>query len=388
MGPQLCRYVVLFINFCKVNYADFILDIVKAVLIFAVTVIWGRRFTDKLSIIKKNNKNLSDYGIKSVGAHGNAVLSGSDIRKLFGFNKLGRIRKKERPDEVCFFFLTGYNFFDTYLLSHIAPLAKTSTKIKILVGNADNYKFHEDVEKSIKDNWQISSKNPLKNFDSSENKNTCNSILDKRVRYYSDIATGKVQGDCFLDCASAMLLSKKDIKYDLCANPDEDYYSDDNTKSRIEYGMCQAQDGSYCELGIEVIRLKKCIHKINEENPKPNIEIRFYDDEYRVPLIISKYHINDDECQNVGEHKKKVFIVRLIKKLFKRNSPYKKHEKREASEKYLVWTNMVAPMQNARHSISIYSEGTDCANEIDCFAPRAVESFDYVWNKYKNTSFT
>ena len=307
---------------------EFWLDIIKAVIIFFLTTIFGLIITNKLSIIKENNKHLSNYGIKEIGAHGNADLKFLDKVRLFGhFNA-------EKPTELCFFFMTGNAFFRKYLKT-LTSLAIEGCQINILVSDYSSCRFRSKIDNSL----------------DADKKETA---VAERVAYYRDIVCGNDSGQCFLDRTTAMLAAK-DFSLLISDNPNDTESAQARLKEHIVTNQHE-HSIQIAELINKVNAANKTIknQKTKDAKNSKQIKIRFYKDEYRFPIMIAKYE------QSKKNNKKRV---------------YKR-----------VWADITAPVQEARESIKIFAEakGNKEAPFVDC----VINSFDYVWNRYSSTENT
>ena len=150
------------------------------------------------------------------------------------------------------------------------------------------------------------------------------------MKYYRDIINGELKGDSFLDRTTAML-SIRD--------------SNSNTEKELKRRVTDN-----CELAPQVVQLEAHVDELNKQNGNNNIQVRYYQDEYRFPLMIAKYSVKDS------------------KKL--KEKPYSSH----------VWTNLATPVQESRESINVYAK--DDAMEDSPFVNYALSSFDYLWERY------
>ncbi len=283
-------------------WEKFIYESIRSIILVLITAFITSMVANKVFKSTRLSNNLGHYGIKYVGSHGNARLRRQDIAKLFG------IMSEIKPTELCFFYITGNLFFNDYLEKYIVPLAQKGCHVKILVADYRNSRFVNEDGELVASNEEM-------------------------ISYYRKVISGVEKGGSFLDRSTALLGNRG-------------LFGAYSSTAFIE-------KRNHVKQAIEISRL---IKRVNAENEKKlfyhKIEVRYYLDEYRIPLTIAKY--------------------------------------KDGNVLTRVWTNLANPIQEAVESINVYAEQTkfDYDNESAAFVINSVASFDYVWKRYENTSMT
>lgn len=160
---------------------------------------------------------------------------------------------------------------------------------------------------------------------------------DLATDYYYNIAAGKIDGQCFLDRSTAMVA---------CKSSDISGHEKD-MKKKIN-GLVLSDRGDHLS---QILKLNEMVRVVNEQITDfgNKIEVRFFEDEYRFPFMIAKYDA-----------------------------------KKDSDIRIRVWSNYVAPIQEARKSINLYGEAKE--GEKTTFTASSELSFDYLWNRYEHNS--
>ncbi len=310
------------LDFTEINYADEIVGIIiaifQAVLIAIITkILLDRAFRDQRLI----GKNLQKYGIRKVRADKGGTLSktGQDI--AFGLNG------KLIPHKLDLCFITGFGFFRDYQVrtGYLKKLIANGCKIRVLLGNP-NRGTYADYK--------------CEDFENEGNR-------DEIVDYYYNIVTKKTRAQSFLERAYAMLISEK-IKqksgdYDINLLRERLSIEADKRKVSQNNG-----DHNY-----QVKYVTKIIEEIDKyKGNGGSIELRYYEDEYQMPIIMaSSYTDNKSKLRN--------------------------------EETVYLWTSINAPIKETSESINVFCSVNvdDKSNAI--FINDVSKSFDYLWNLYE-----
>lgn len=283
-----------------INWLDKIASIpfavIQALIIgFFTSIILNRIFLKEKNIGKK----LRDYGIERISAYGDGTLSKKDANVFFGR------RGHPAPREIHLCFITGNRFLQDYK-EEIKKLAKNGCKIKVLIADptaSSTYNYPDS-------NYMIPSKK-----------------IGELANYYCEILFGLQLGTCFCERSFAMLDSN-------CSNNRDECIKEFRTKLK------KAGDHT-----CQIKRITNLLYSINTENKNGNIEIRYYTDEYQMPIILAEYDTQ---------------------------------KKREAKTR--LWTNINAPVRETIESINVYSESSESRDGT--FVNDVAASFNYLWNKY------
>ena len=259
--------------------------------------------------------NLSDYGIKKVSVAENGKLDQKSRNALFGTG-LG-LRPVKKPDRIRLCFISGYNFIN-YFEKEIVDLITYGTKIELLIAGPSPTEEEKlfDFNVVAEDNVFVETQQ------------------NKYIQMYKDD-----EGASFGDRIFLMLSSGKDSK------------KGDNT---VENRICQLvyDNRKKGDCRMEIINTVKIVEELRKNTNTDNIRIRFYKDEYRMPIILANYDGND-----VASKKPEV-TARL-------------------------WTNIGMPIREAMDTVSIYAEKlNDTRNKI---VDDSELYFSYLWDKYEST---
>ncbi len=276
--------------------------IVQALLIASFTTF----FLNRLFIKQKNiGKGLSEYGIAKVNI-GKGTLNRKDVHILFGLS--GR----QRPREIKLCFITGFAFLRDYqpLLEEVVS---HGTKVKLLLGNPTRGTFYNA--------YKVAGTMDITLF------------VDDILNYYLP----KYQKDCnqltcFLE-REFLMLSHNKIKH----------VKDDAAKKKLLKHLIEDAGDDVWQVYLAEQRVKQInAHAKNGGG----IELRFYEDEYQMPIIMAKY------------------------------DTFKKKD-----GKTLLWSNMNAPIKETSESINVFCKRKD--SDANPYLEDVETTFDYLFNLYK-----
>ena len=299
----------------NINFADKILSVIiailQAVLIAIVTkILLDRAFKEQRLI----GKNLQEYGIKKVRANSEGTLSKSAREIAFGLNG------KLCPSNLDICFISGRRFFQDFQTNtgYLSRLMQKGCRIRVLLANPYRGTFKDYLVEDYSES----------------------NALDTLTDYYYQILTHQSQAASFLERTYAMLISAK-------VQSDNSYIVNKNSLKKClnDFG-----DHNYQVKDIEQI----CNNLKESAKNGGSIELRFYEDEYQMPIIIAKTFVDT------------------------------KHEEKN-EERVFLWTNINAPIRQTHESINILC--TTDSDEIHnkTFINDVCNSFEYLWNLYGET---
>lgn len=307
----------------KINFADELLGIViailQAVLIAIITkILLDRAFKDQRLI----GKNLQQYGIKKVRADSGGTLSKSSRDIVFGLNG------KLYPNKLDLCFITGHGFFRDFQTKakYLETLLQNGCQIRVLLANPYTGTF--------KDTTLEDYANPK--------------TLDALTEYYYNILTNETQSTSFLERAYVMLIKTKV----LCDNSDKIDKEKLRKHLKVQFLDNNTMDGEG-DHNYQVKNIQKICHELKKSAKNGGcIELRFYEDEYQMPIILAQSYID-----------------------------IKQKERNE--ESILLWTNINAPIKETSESINVF-----CSSDIDdiknkTFINDVKSTFDYLWQLYE-----
>ena len=294
-----------------IDWADksvgLLIGVFQAVIIAIITgYLINKAFIKQKAIGSK----LSTYGIDKVSIHTGTLRPG-DVNVLFGMH--GHVC----PVELKLCFITGNAFFRDYELN-LKHLVENGTKVKVLLGDPDFATFSKYYAETL-----------------SQDK-----YIDKVTDYYMSIYFEGVQPKTFLEREFVMLTYNKLKKF--INEPERENF-------RRELKSLISKDGDDV---YQVFKVAKRLEAINAyARNGGGIEVRYYTDEYQMPIILARFVSQD------GKH--------------------------GSNGKTLLWTNMNAPIKETSESINIH-----CVRKADEEAPYVDDtelSFDYLFEHYKNS---
>lgn len=274
---------------------------------FIIAFISGHILNRAFAKQKNIGKTLSSYGFERVSL-GSGTLTTLDRNKLFGLHLC------HSPSELSLCFLTGVHFFNDYS-NYIERLVNKGATVRVLLQNPTKsplFKFYDFKLGSYSD-------------------------LNAVAEYYYQLHannTEHIDDASFSDSSFIMLTSEKFRKY--LSNKK---YCIEEIKKHI------ALEGDHITQAIEVTQK---LEKINATATNGGrIEIRYYNSEYRIPMIFAKY-----------TKKKKTYT--------------------------LLWTNLNAPIREAMESVNVHCKQN--GSESAFYVQDIEASFNYLFDKYKHTS--
>jgi hypothetical protein len=312
-------------NFSAINYGDKIISLIiavaQAVIIAVITkMVLDKAFQEQRTI----GKNLQEYGIKKVKSEksgGTLNKSGCDI--VFGLNG------KPIPLQLDLCFITGNSFmldFQTRT-NYIKRLIENGCQVRILLANPFRGNF---AEYSVADY---------------ENENK----LDATIDYYYKLLNNEIASQSFLERAYMMLIRP---------NVTRSGGSIDKAKLKeylsIETDKCKVSihNGDH---GYQVKFIKDMCDELKQYGANGgSIELRFYEDEYQMPIIMATSHMHCNQNHN--------------------------------EEMIYLWTNINAPIRETKDSINVFCSASIDDKESATFLNDVSKSFDYLWNLYKDSN--
>lgn len=290
-----------------------IFAVIQAALIALVTKVWiDKAFREQ----KVLGKNLQQYGIKKVSRDKGGTLSASAREIVFGLNK------REVPSELDLCFITGNGFFRDFQTKkdYLGKLLEEGCRIKVLLANPDRGHFADYKVEDFADE----------------------SRLDEITDYYLAILEGRERAQSFLEREYTMLIKKK--------LPQERGAKRDALRERLR--ILYDAEGRRVGTGDHNYQVKN-IRSICDELRKRaakngSIELRHYEDEYQMPIILVRTRAGKDNKE----------------------------------DSIFLWTNINAPIKETSESINVF-----CSSEVDevndkAFLSDVCTSFDYLWETY------
>lgn len=307
-------------DFSEINIADKILSIFIAVIQAMLIALITKKFVDKAFQEQRLiGKNLQEYGIKKVSADKGGTLSKSARKVVFGLD--GRLY----PEKLDLCFISGHGFFRDYetKAGYLSDLVKNGCKIRVLLANPYRGKFKD---------W-------------SEKKLSSPEYLDEIVDYYYSVVSNDIKAQCFLERSYAMLIKEKVL--------DENNSNKLSKEKLIKRLSFDPAVGDCCGDHIyQVKNIANMCKKINASAQKGgNIEIRFYEDEYQMPIIKATSFIDE--------------------KHYSRNE-----------EMVLLWTNVNAPIKETSESINVFCSVNINDENNTTFISDVTKTFEYLWDLY------
>lgn len=309
--------------FSQINFAQeivgVVIAIIQAILVAIITkILLDRAFKDQRLI----GKNLQKYGIKKVKAHRGGTLSKSGRDITFGLNG------KLAPQKLDLCFITGWGFFRDFQFrtDYLKSLLQRGCKIRVLLANPYRGKFK---------NFEV------EDFEKEDNAKTI-------VKYYSNVLLHQEPAQSFLERSFAMLVSKKVkqsndnlVDYDLLAT---------YLKVEKDKRILSKSNGDH---NFQVKYIEKICEQLNDfAQNGGNIELRFYEDEYQMPIIMATSYTDDNGKKN-------------------------------NEETIYLWTNINAPIKETSESINVFCSVSSDDKQDKTFINDVAESFDYLWNLYQ-----
>lgn len=273
----------------------------------------------------KKSKRLGDSLVKS-GIdnieYANGKMKKRDQSILFGLNH------RNVPVEVCLCFLTGDNFFLDYY-NKLLNLLNHNCEVNILIANP----FESKRSKTYLEKYPTS-------FD--REKSLCKEDDKKQLGklYYEYYLNKEKHNDlCYLE-RTYLMVSKDEIE-EISESEYNLLYDelDDNQKLKV-WEERVSKTGDHV---MQAVLVTKIVESLNEKSTGSKINLKYYKDEYRIPIILAKFQKDFDE---------EVFL----------------------------WTNMNAPVQETTKSVNVFGKATD---ETDTsYITDVMKTFDYLFGRY------
>jgi hypothetical protein len=311
----------------NVTGAAYWLDVIISLLVAFIpsvgTALLAAFFLDKAF---KKSKNLGDSLVKSGIDHIEYVsgkMNKRDRSILFGLNH------REKPIEVCLCFITGDNFFLDYY-EYLLDLLDNQCKIKILLANPFDSKRYDEY---------------LKKYPSKFDRDTslCQKSDKEKLAalYYDYSAFDKDAHNKLSYLERTYLMVSKEVIERISEEKYRRPYSilEEHEKQNVWLDRI-SNTGDHV---MQVALVTKIIESLNEKSTGTKIELAYYKDEYRIPIILSKY--------------KKAYEIET-----------------------LLWTNMNAPVKETTRSVNVFGKTND--NNDATYVTDVVKSFDYLFSRY------
>lgn len=313
-------------DFTSINYAEQIVGIVIAVLQAIVIAVLTKFLLDQAFKDQRLiGKNLQKYGIHKVHAHKGGTLSKAGKDVCFGLNG------KLMPSHLDLCFISGWGFFRDYEMKagYLRRLVANGCQIRVLLANPDRGRFKD---------WKVEDyENPSKQ--------------ETLLRYYTDLFEGREEAESFLERSYAMLLSKK-VQREPFAPVDSEVLK---RHLRVEEDKTVISD-SHGDHSFQVKYIQKLCHELARfADNGGKIELRFYEDEYQMPIIMATSYTDAKS-------------------------------KKEYEETVYLWTNMNAPIKETSESINISCYSPVDEIEDKAFVNDVQKTFEYLWNRYRKSN--
>ncbi len=299
-------------------------DILTALIASFTTAALVALFLDKAF---KRSKKLGDSLVKS-GIDKIEYVSGKMSRRdrsiLFGLNN------KTKPIELNLCFLTGDNFFLDYY-DYLQQLLDNDCKIKLLIANPFDSKRYQKYLKNISESFD----NNTNDCCEKDKKDIANLYYE-----YSMFKNEKLNDLCYLErtylmVSSQIIENKSESKF-------KDFYFNLNEESKQEVWLERiSKTGDHI---MQIALVTTLVNKLNNDSKGSKIEIGYYKDEYRIPIILAKYNNHD-------------------------------------REEMFLWTNMNAPVKETTKSVNVFGKATE--NDDSTYITDVMKSFDYLFDRYK-----
>ena len=280
------------------------LSIVQSLLIAGLTfLIVNNAFAKK----QKIGASLNKEGVQRVTSN-DGRLTNNDVNLLFGKGN------NPKPTEIKLCYITGYGFLRVFQ-KDIINVIKAGCNVKILVASPKTSYFFDRYHKGE------------------------SIFVDDLVEYYSKAAFDKTKYHSFLEKEDFMMaLSGRNL----------DNLNEHEVKKIFKEFFTEHQDGDNVGQIFKIIKLVDMLsNSVKDIDGAGNIELRFYEDEYRMPITLAKFD---------------------------------RYKKKPAHT--VLWTNITAPIDETRDSISLYFQKYD--SDSGKFVDSIDTYFDYLWDCYKS----
>lgn len=313
-------------DFSTINFADKLFGILIAIMqALIISLLTGMVLNRSFKQEREMGKSLRNYDITRIKSERKGTLSPQDYDIVFG------LHGTPAPMQLSLSFLTGFGFFRDFecKAKYLSSLISRGCQIRILVANPHKGHFAEM---------------PYDYF-------TTNQALEERVNYYYDIFTGKKQEQCFAERSYSMLIYDK-IKCYLDASQWLEGQAKINNDQQLRNKLKEllSIDGQHNGDHIYQLRfLEQLVKEIRKNADNGGtIQIRFYEDEYQMPIILCKCSSGDKQTIN-------------------------------------LWTNINAPIRETMSSINVAGQYSSVSDKSESFVKDTEATFEYMWKKYKST---
>lgn len=292
-------------------YWDKILTLVVAVIqAIAITILTKIIVDSAITKKQKIGASLNKEGVQRV-VSSDGKLTKQDINLLFGYGK------NPVPKEINLCFLSGVGFIRKFY-SDLKHVILKGCNVKILLADPRNSHFY----------------NKYKNGETI--------TPEELAKYYSEAYLDNYSfNDSFLEKEDFMIaLGRKNFE----VLEEEELYQiflDFFTKHQTNDSVHQIFQAMQM-----VDNLKLDVQKQDGNGVAGNIEVRFYKDEYRMPITLAKFE---------------------------------KTEKKSAC--VMLWTSITAPIEETADSISLFFSKND--SDDGKFVESIESTFSYLWDYYK-----
>lgn len=307
-------------DFEKINWAEKIIELIFAIIQALIIAYITRNAFDRiLQKEKAIGKRLKNYGIESVKS-GDGKMTTKHEHIAFGQ------RGYDKPTEMDLCFITGRMFFQNFQfknnINYIGELVQSNCRVRVLLVNPYDCVIYR--------RWKIRIDNG--DLDFLKQDEYINYVAEF---YYKIIVKNDpyyLKNSSFIERTEAILLRSM-------VKPNE------NSKEKC-IKIIKNHISEYGDFRYQVLYNKIGLEKLNERaSTYGSIEVRFYEDEYRMPITLVKKNANKNK---------------------------------EATT--FLWTNTNAATRETTDSINIFfkvkeSERSELVDDIE-------ETFRCLWNRY------
>ncbi len=307
-------------DFEKINWAEKLIELIFAIIQALIIAYIAKNAFDRiLQKEKAIGKRLKDYGIESVKSSDGKM---TPDHEHIAFGQRGY----DKPTEMDLCFITGRMFFQNFQfknnINYIGELVQNDCRVRVLLVNPYDGIIYRKFKKHI-DNGDL---------DFLKQDTYINVVADF---YYKIIVKNDpylLKNSSFIERTEAMLLRSM-------VKPNE------NSKEKC-IKIIKNHISEYGDFRYQVLYNKIGLEKLNERaSTYGSIEVRFYADEYRMPITLVKKNANKNK---------------------------------EATT--FLWTNMNAATRETTDSINIFfkvkeSKRSELVDDIE-------ETFRCLWNRY------
>ena len=307
-----------------VYWLDAFIGILIALIPSVATALLAAFFLDKAF---KRSKKLGDSLVKSgidKVEYASGKMNERDKAILFGLNK------RQKPVSLSLCFLTGDNFFLDYY-HQIQGLLDNNCTIKVLIASPhDAPRYEPYLEKYPKTYERDQSF-----FDESYKTELANLYY----KYY-ELKGRALNKLCYLERTYLMVSSQ--ILNSIAQKKFDAAYETLNQNQKLAVWTDRfSKTGDHL---MQIILVKRIIESLNKHSKGSKIQLNYYKDEYRIPIILAEYH-------------------------------------EDLEDQYYLWTNMNAPVKETTKSVNVFGKTTTSTEEVS-YVTDVRKSFDYLFEKY------